>query len=122
MDSGQRVKPVRAVLVQGRGPNFATGNESFMGRSVNPIERKTVFFGVTILEGPYQGMMAELDVRVNSMTRMDATPDMLEGLSGIVTSSRCGGSGHKQPMGCKQIIMDDYDCVRKTARSVLLYI
>jgi hypothetical protein len=123
MDTGQvSGKPVRALLIQGRGPNFATANESFMSRAEDPAKRKTVFFGVTILEGPYQGEMAELDVRINSLTRIDSTPDILDGLCGVVTSSRCGKSGQKKSMACRTIYIDDYDCVKKTAGIVLLYI
>lgn len=121
MDKEDDKSTIRAVLIKGRGPNFATAVESLMGREENPQKRRTVFFAVTVLNGPLQGLPLELDVRVNGLIRSDETPDKIETLSGLITKAFYKDrSGHKRQMSCSRLTMYDYNCIDKTAGLIII--
>jgi hypothetical protein len=121
MDKEDDKSTIRAVLIKGRGPNFATAIESLMGREENPQKRRTVFFAVTALNSPLQGLSLELDVRVNGLIRTDETPDKIETLFGLVTQAFYKDrGGHRRKVSCSRFTMYDYDCVTKTAGLVII--
>jgi len=114
------VSTVSAVLVQGRGPNFATAIESLMARAEDPKKRKTVFFSVTITSGPLKGRIIDLDVRINVLERLDETPDDVMTLGGRITKASYKDGGASRLMSCTSVNFYDYDAVKKTAKQVVL--
>jgi len=121
MDNVDNKSTIRAVLIKGRGPNYATAEESLGCRVEDKKKRRAPFFAVTVLNGPLKGLALELDVRVNGLIRTDETPDKIETLFGPVTQAFYKDrGGHKRQMSCSRFTMYDYDCVAKTAGLIII--